>query len=103
MRARITYTCDWVKNDDQGGRITVEHPEGGKIEATWDSLGGMPGETTAKSNTTPWTDAQAEEIVNTADICQGIGTYTADLIEDEHGWFDVDNVEWEDEDEDLDP
>jgi hypothetical protein len=79
---------------DQTGRIIVTHPEGGQITATWECRGGKGRGAEVRENTTPMSDEDADLLVNTADLAQGIGTYEADLDKDAFGWFVLVNVDW---------
>lgn len=104
MRIRVEYTCDWSDDDgDSLGRIIVHHPDGGMIVATWECRGGMGGGAEVKSNTTAWDDVAADDLVNSTDLCQGIGTFEADLGKDEHGWPKLSNVEWLEDEQPYSP
>jgi hypothetical protein len=98
MRAKVEYTCDYQSEDgnDQRGQTTVypEDGSGGRVHATWSCTGGMGDGAELVENTTAWSDEEAEELVNSTDICQGVGTFLCDIGTDKHGWSTVENVEW---------
>ena len=99
MRARVEYTCDYMsKNgDDQHGRIiiTPQDGSGGRLHATWRCEGGKgKGADLDENTTTCWDDEEADLILDSNDICQGIGTFDCDIGEDDNGWPTVTNVQW---------
>ena len=104
VRVKVEYTCEYSSDDgmDQWGRIIVTHPKGGTMVARWDCEGGKGRGAELRENTTPWSDNEADAIVNAAELCQGDGTYYADIevaaVPHPVGgiWWDidVDNVEW---------
>lgn len=94
--ATVEYVCDWnsENGDDQRGHIKVTTATG-TIEATWSATGGRGDGAELVTNTTKeFTNEQAEILIDTTDLCQGNGSYTADLVEDSNGWYDVENVNW---------
>ena len=92
--ATITYTCDNEDADgNQDGRITIK-TEHGIAEAKWVYDGGMGGDTELLSNTTEYSDEYIGELCESADICQGVGTFEADLELDEYGRLELANVVW---------
>lgn len=95
MRAKVNYTCDWTanRNDDQGGRVIIEPDDGGRILATWECRGGKGRGCELVENTTSWSDEFAEIVLDTPDLCQGIGEYTVDISEEET-WPDIELDEW---------
>ncbi len=96
MRARIEYMQDWANEngDDQTGHIKIT-TETGIIEGTWSCTGGMGDGAELVTNTTEeFDDDEADELLNSSGLCQGSGEYDADIITNEHGWYDLENVAW---------
>ena len=93
--AKIDYIADWSSEsgDDQRGHIKVTTPTG-VIEATWSCTGGKgDGSDLVSNTTTEFSDDEAGHLVNSADLCQGNGSYTADI---EMGEYDavLSNAVW---------
>lgn len=89
--ATISYLVDYhnEETDDQGGRIKVVTPTG-EIHGTW-----QIGSVDLQSNTTrEFTDEEAWKLLDSTDLCQGDGTYTATITTDEYGWYVLDDVVW---------
>jgi len=96
VHATIEYALDWTSKsgDDQRGHINITTATG-TIEATWSASGGKGDGCELISNTTTeFSDEEAEELLDSADLCQGIGTYEADVTEGEYGWLTLVNVKW---------
>lgn len=99
VRARISYVCDWHSDNgnDQLGHIRVVTPTG-VIEGTWSCTGGMgDGAELISNSTAEFSDDEADTLLNSADLCQGDGTYDADIGTDMHGWPKLSNIVWIDE------
>jgi len=96
MKITVEYTADWFSEngDDQHGRVNITTEDGKKIHATWSCRGGMGQGCELLSNTTTLTDEYVEGILDSCDLCQGIGTYTMEVSEDEYGWVSLDVIEW---------
>lgn len=98
IHVTVTYTCDWESKNrnDQRGHITIRTATG-TIEATWSSTGGMGDGCDLISNTTQEFDEEtAEALLDSNDLCQGLGTYEGDVDADEYGWLTLENVVWHD-------
>lgn len=98
MQVTVEYVVDWESRsqDDQIGHITITTPKG-LIEATWSSTGGMGDGCKLISNDSELSDEEAETLLDDADLCQGNGTYKAELVEDEeNGGYTIEDVVWQD-------
>lgn len=91
--ATIEYTCDWTSGDEQRGHIRITTATG-VIEGTWDYDGGNGHHDLVSNSTQEFDDADADELLDSPDTCQGNGTYTADIVVGEYGWYGLDNVAW---------
>lgn len=98
MRARVEYACDFMSENmnDQHGHIIVtpQDGSGGHLHGTWLCKGGKGKGAVLDENTTLWDNDEAELILDSADLCQGIGTYDCDIDWDENGYPAVANVVW---------
>ena len=96
MRAKVNYTCDWFSKsgDDQTGRILIDPDSGGRVSATWECRGGKGRGAVLLENTSQWTDEFCEAVLDTADLCQGIGEFIVEIEEGEYEWPDIELVEY---------
>lgn len=95
-RIRVVYVCDWqsASGDNQTGHIEIQTPTG-MIEATWECQGGKGrGPDMVSNSTEEFTADEALELLNSNCLCQGNGTYEADLARDEYGWYKLENFVW---------
>ena len=91
----VTVTCDWASedNDDQMGRVLIAC-DGGTVEASWACKGGKGSGATLLANSTNEPDERWEEVLDTPDLFQGFGDYSADLSFNSLGFAVIDNVTW---------
>lgn len=91
MKAKVNYTQDWTSEngDDQIGRIIIDPESGGRVSASWECRGGKGRGARLLENTSQWTDEFCEKVLDTADLCQGIGEYIVEITEEEYEWSGI--------------
>lgn len=96
MKVRVNYTCDFYSEDgmDQHGRVILEPESGGRVTATWDCRGGKGRGCELRENTTEWTDEFADRVLDSCDLCQGIGEFVVEVTANDTPWPEIELVEW---------